>query len=71
MNDHTFLIQKTIPGESRVWIEYLEKAELFEIWSSDLRSAKRFATEEEARETVNKLRMECPDETISIVKEGA
>ena len=28
-------------------------------------------TEEEARETVNKLRMECPDETISIVKEGA
>ena len=77
MNEQTFLIQKTIPGESQVRIEYLDGAMLLddgrvgmESWSNTDKTAKRFATEDEAREIVSKLRMEFPDETVSIVMEG-
>ncbi len=77
MNDQTFLIQKTIPGESQVRIEYLDGAMLLddgrvgmESWSNSDKTAKRFATKEEAREITSKLRMEFPNETISIVTEG-
>lgn len=77
MNDQTFFIQKTIPGESQARIEYLDGAMLLddggvgiESWSNTDKTAKRFAKKEKAREIISKLRMEFPNETISIVKEG-
>ena len=77
MNDQTYLIQKTIPGASRVWIEYLDGAMLLddgrvgmESWSNTDKRAKRFASKEEAGEIISKLGMEFPNETISIVTEG-
>ena len=78
MNDHTFLIEKTIPGEERDRIEYLDGAMLLddgrvgmESWSNTDKTAKRFATKEEAREIISKLRMEFPNETIRIVEGGS
>ena len=78
MNEQTFLIKKTIPEESHVLIEYLDGAMLLddgrvgmESCSNTDKRAKRFATEDEARETASKLCMAFPDETISIVTEGS
>ncbi len=74
MNEHTFLIRKTFPGESRVCTHYLESVEsttTAETWATHSRNALRVNTVEEAAPIARKLRERSFCETLSIVREGA
>ncbi len=73
MNDQTFLIQETIPGECCVHTYYLESVEsttTSEMWANHSRNALRFSTVEEAEPTARKARERHPHGTINIVMEG-